>query len=284
MAYPLMKWRWPFFIALLTGLIVSCRPITPMPGSDIPSTVMALSRPHTGGVYPSPDGQWRAEVIVYDCVQTGENGQNAFEELRLVRASGNVTSTIATQLRNCGGLGAFGLAGLFWAPNNQNFYYTDAREGTPDGCGAWAGSIIRYTLATKQTEKLGGGPRSPDGEKIATWQGQEIVVWDINTGEIARRPAVMPELMPGPLVWSPDSQALIYLQMTTPCPLSGQSYAVRLDLPALEQTVLFASERPTFYAATWVTPDYITLLDENRKPWRYDFIRQQLTPEKANVD
>ena len=254
------------------------------PTLDLTSTVMALSPPQQGEAYISPDKQWRVEGVTYACVQTDENAQHALDQLQLVQASTGYTKTIATQLQTCGGLGAFGLAGRFWSPNSRYFYYTDAREGTPDGCGYWAGSLLRFDIQDQQTEPLGGGPQSPDGKKLATWQGAEVVVWDVDQGELTRKPAVMPNLSPGPIVWSPDSQALVYLQIATPCPPAGKSYGVRLDVATLKQTLLFTSERPTFAKISWKLADHLTLTAENEQHWRYTFSTQNLEQLPPNAE
>ena len=81
-----------------------------------------------------------------------------------------------------------------------------------NGCGYWERPIIRLDVTTLNKEYLGGASRSPDGAKIATWQGKKLVVWDINDGEIASVPAMASDAETGPIAWSPDSQALIYVR------------------------------------------------------------------------
>ena len=277
-----------FLLGCLVVLLASCTwivPTTPAPeGMSAPtrpalaSTVVARSQPRRAGSYASPDGHWQVEVLIYDCVATAENQENAYDQLNLLEASNGQSTVLADQLQSCGGLGAAGLAGLFWSPNSRFFYYTDAREGVPDGCGDWAGSILRYDTQTQATVALGGGPRSPDGTKIATRQGVELVIWAIDQGEIIRQTVLEPKLVPGPLVWSPDSQALVYLQMTSVCPPAGQTAVVRLDLQDGQQTLLLTSEEPTFQSVMWETAEQIELYDENSQAWRYDFTTQALTP------
>ena len=277
-----------FLLGCLVVLLASCTwivPTTPAPeGMSAPtmpalaSTVVASRQPRSGGTFPSPDGHWQAEVLIYDCVATAENQENAYDQLNLLEAGSGQSTVLADQLQSCGGLGAAGLAGLFWSPNSRFFYYTDAREGVPDGCGDWAGSILRYDTQTQATVALGGGPRSPDGTKIATRQGVELVIWAIDQGEIIRQTVLEPKLVPGPLVWSPDSQALVYLQMTSVCPPAGQTAVVRLDLQDGQQTLLLTSEEPTFQSVMWETAEQIELYDENSQAWRYDFTTQALTP------
>jgi len=242
------------------------------------STVVANSPPRSAGTFPAPDGRWQAESVIYDCVATAENQEHAYDQLNLIEVSSGDSTMIADQLQACGGLGAAGLAGLFWSPNSRFFYYTDARTGVPDGCGYWAGSILRYDTQTQATVAVGGGPRSPDGTQLATRQGQEVVIWDLDQGEIIRQPVLEPALIPGPLVWSPDSQALVYLQLTSVCPPTGPTAVVRLDVADGQQTLLLASEDPAFQSVLWETADQLELYDEDSQAWRYDFTTQALTP------
>jgi len=249
--------------------------ITEAPGGtpDIAATVVATQRPRINGSFPSPDGKRRAEVVIYACVKTDETSENAYEQLRLTQVAAGNQRTADSQLQNCGGLGAFGLAGLFWSPNSRYFYYTVAREGVPDGCGYWERPIIRLDMTSMTKENLGAGPLSPDKTKIATWQGQELVIWDINDGEVGRIPAIALGAETGPIAWSPDGRALAYVQFASYCPLSGKSYVVRVDLPELEQTLLLESQMPTFGSIKWDSSSQLMLSDENDKEWRYDLGR-----------
>jgi hypothetical protein len=251
-------------------------PKTPTATPDMAATVVAISKPRIYSPLPSPDGNWRAEVVIYDCVPVGGVDKNAYEQLKLIPKGGGAAKIADSQLQYCGGLGAFGLAGLFWSPNSRYFYYTDTREGVPDGCGYWERPIIRLDVSDLRLEYLGSGPRSPDGTKLATWQGQELVVWDINEGQMARISATASDAETGPITWSPDSQALVYVQFASYCPLSGKSFIVRLDLHELAQTLLLESETPTFGNAAWDVPNELRLFDEKGKEWRYDLATQEL--------
>lgn len=250
------------------------KPATATP--DIAGTVVAMSKPRIDSSLSSPDGKWRAEIVIHDCVLTGELDENAYEELRLVQVDTNVIKVVDDQLQNCGGLGAFGLEGLFWSPNSRYFYYTNAREGFPDGCGYWERPILRLDVNNLQFEYLGGGPNSPDGTKLATWQGYELVIWNINEDEIARFPAISPDAQIGPIAWSQDNQALVYFQVESYCPLAGKSYLVRLDLSKLSQAILLESNQTTFGYVSWDSPNELRLFDENGKEWHYEFDTKDL--------
>ena len=156
--------------------------------AGIGNAVMSAIPPRLYESYPSPDGQWRVEIIIYDCVQLAGGGDsNAYEELRLIEVSTGETKVVDSQLLNCGGLGAFGLEGRLWSPNSRYFYYTDARESWPDGgCGYWERPLLRFDVTKEGTESLGMGPFSPDRTKLATWQYEDIVVWGLDEGGLSR--------------------------------------------------------------------------------------------------
>jgi hypothetical protein len=79
----------------------------------------------------------------------------------------------------------------------------------------------------------------------------------------------------GPIAWSPDSQALAYLQLTADCPVSGETYVIRLDLPELVPIILLESDSPSFAGVQWEVPDEIRLIDAGGKEWRYHFATQE---------
>jgi hypothetical protein len=250
----------------------------------IVETVVASEQPRIYKSYPSPDEKWLAQITIYDCIKIDARPNadpNAYEQLRLINVSSREEKLADGQLQYCGNLGAFGLEGLNWSSNSRYFYYTNGREGVPDGCGYWEKPILRLDINALKIEELGGGPISPDGTKIVTWQGKELVIRDINTGfEIGRiTPYILnTETGTGPIIWSPDSQAFVYVQSESYCPLSGNSHIVRLDLPKFEQTILLESESPTFGGARWLKINELRLFDENGKQWVYTFNNQKLEP------
>ena len=265
-------------------------PAVPTSTPDLKATVMAIGQPRVSSSLLSPDGQWRFNVVIYDCSEIRDQGKIAYEQLQLVRMTDGAEKIADSQLRYCEGLGSFGLAGLFWSPNSWYFYYTDTREGVPDGggCSFWERSIIRVDVTTLDKERLGGGPVSPDGTRLATTQrtgpdaGKGIVIGDINGGNAGRVPAIAPDSTTGPIVLSPNSQALVYGQSVSCTEGSaaalGKSYVVRVDLPAFKQTTLLESETPSFRSVRWETLDELRLFDEAGKEWRYNFANRKISP------
>jgi len=235
------------------------------------ATVEASAQPVTRS-YASPDQQWRVDIKAITCVPTADGGANAYETLSLVRSDGAGAAVVDSQLITCGGLGAYGLGGLFWSPNSRYFYYTTAREGVPDGCGYWQPPVWRVDVTSAAIQELGGGSRSPDGTKFAAWLNQELVLWSIDGGELGRWPAVAPNVALTALAWSPDSRAVAYLLAPSPCApnAAGKSYVVRINASDLSQSVLLATATATFRGLEWKAANMIRLLDDQGKPWLLD--------------
>jgi len=242
----------------------------------IVQAVVSTVQPKVHTSLPSPDKNWRVEIIIYDCVQVAEEGPNAYEQMTLIRVGDGTETVIATQLQSCGGLGAYGLEGLYWSPNSRYFYYTDAREGVPDGCGSWDRPIHRADVLTQATEFIGEGPLSPDKTKIAMWYESDLVIWSLDEGELARLPVVVTDAKQGPISWSPDSRSLVYLQTTLDCFPFGKSYVIRFDVSEREQSLLLESQAPSFMDVTWEAPDRINLSDEQGNQWSYDLVMLKL--------
>ena len=197
-------------------------------------TLVAAAQPTVIAAYPSRDGKWRVEIIRYDCASIDNiyDDSIAYEKLKLINLSDGTQRVVADQRQVCGGLGAFGLNGLYWSPSNRYFYYSESREGYPDGgCGVYIPSIYRLDPITQEVITLEGGVISPDKTKLALWQGREIVVWDLDKGEIASFATIQPNLVNGRLWWSGEGDSIIYLQTEAEClPDFGKFYLVSLDL------------------------------------------------------
>lgn len=251
------------------------------PEDNIRATVAAASPPKIHVSTPSPEGIWRADVVIHDCTSLGEKGDYAYERLLLTNLADHSERVVAEQLIACGGLGAYGLEVKFWAPNGTFLYFTEDREGVPDGCGFWTESLVRYDLATGETARLGSGAASLDGMRLATWQADELVIWSSDGPEIARRPKVIAGANAGPIVWSPTGESLAYLLNETECPpaMGGTSYVARLDFPELTPDVLLESADPTFWNITWETSDALQLeTAQSNVRWSYEFATRILQP------
>jgi hypothetical protein len=256
-------------------------PQAPIPTVDATATAIVQSlvaavQPRLLKAFPSPDGKWRAEVSTYPCTKIvpGETQENAFDILRLTRLKDRQAFSAWSQLQFCGGLGAFGLGGIKWSPDGRFFYFTDAREGVPDGGGfyGWYKNVFRFDTSTVQTEYLGAGPFSPDGKWIAVVRTElqggchpgGLAVLDLNGQVLAEYPFDVPAEACGfsYLSWSPDGQALAYTLAI--CSSSGTDcrsalYQVDLRNGHGARQVLLENQPAQFVNIAWNTADRLEL-------------------------
>jgi hypothetical protein len=249
-------------------------------GTAIAQTVVAIVRPRIYASYPSPDRKWQVDILIHDCTQIQADGDpNAYEQMNLIQVNGGSETVVDSQLQNCGGVGAYGLGGLYWSPNSRYFYYTDARESFPDGAGGyWARPIKRVDVLTQEVLDVGGGHLSPDKKKLAFWEENEIVLWSLDEDEIGRLPAIIPGAFHGQIAWSQDGNSLAYLQTELDCYPYGKSYVRRVHLRPLIQSLLFESESPSFGFLAWDAPYRISLVDEQGDKWSYNLASKDLRP------
>jgi len=237
--------------------------------------VVALQEPRLSEAFTSPDGAWRAEFVVYDCVSVSAEETLAYQELRLVDTKSETSRLADSQLQSCGGLGAAGLAGRFWSENSRYFYYTNAASGVPDGCGFWMPPYLRVDAVDLGIEFLGGGPISPDGTMLAAWQGDRLGIWRISGEAVGLFKIPANVTVPGPIGWRPDSSAIAFLVSEGSCPL-GETGLGRLDLSDLVPIIILAHRDPSFAELLWDAPNRVTLTDEAGGRWRYNFLSRDL--------
>jgi hypothetical protein len=248
-----------------------------MDATALIDSVVATTAPQSLAVYASPDEQLQVELLRSDCTPMGAD-EMAYEQLRLQPAGGGETQLLADQLLFCGGLGAFGLEGLYWSSDSRYFFYTTAREGQPDGgCGPWRRPIVRVDVIDGGREELAEGTSSPDGALTASGVGQDLAVWGRDQADILRVPAEVPRAYTGPIAWAPDGQSLVYLRWQSFCPSYERSYLVRLDLPAGEQSVLLDDATPVFADVVWESAIVLRLTDTDGQAWLYDTAADTLT-------
>ena len=252
----------------------------PTPTVDLATILISIVEPRLFGSYPSPDGSWRVEVIIYDCapIDPEQPRGNSLEQLFLVTEAGGKKTLLDSQLLNCGGLGASGLEGLFWTSSSSYFYYTGTREGVPDGCGFWQGLMDRINVSEKSTEYVGAGPVSPSGDLIATWVDHDLTLWKLDGPRFASITHPIPEAIPGPIAWSPTSEAVAYLLSEDYCPL-GLTYLVIMDLDHLSPEIVLSSSSPSFANIAWEAPNRIVLEDEEAGHWAYNPALGTLLPK-----
>lgn len=250
------------------------------------NAIISTVQPVALAKYPSPDGKWRVEVIRYDCINYSYEdyiGIIAYEQLKLINLSAGTEKIVDDQGQACDGIGTYGFEGLYWSPSNRYYYYTDARDGSPGGCGNYvAFPIYRLDTVTWETIMVGGAHISPDKTKLALWQGyqdHEVVIWDLDEGEVGRVPGLISNTLNGQISWSPDSQSLVYLQTTSDCAQDyGKTYIMRLDLLNMSQSLLFEYDSPGFGWVSWDTSGQISLRDGVGAKWVYNLLSEELRP------
>ncbi len=246
-------------------------PFPPTPTLEIATILISAVAPRLFASYPSPDGSWRVEVVIYDCtpIDPEQPQGNSLEQLFLVSEADGERVVVDTQLLHCGGLGAAGLEGLFWTKSSSHFYYTGTREGVPDGCGFWQRPMDRIRISDKSTEYVGAGPVSPSGHLIATWLDHDLTIWEVDGPRVASIAHPIQKAIPGPIAWSPTSDAVAYLLSEAYCPL-GLTYLVIMDVDDLSPEIVLSTSSPSFANIAWDAPNRIVLEGEDGGHWAYD--------------
>jgi hypothetical protein len=225
--------------------------------------------------HPSPNEAWLAEIYGYDCVEVAPGQEFSYQELRVVRAGEVGVDVVDSQLIACGGVGAYGLGGLFWSPDSRFFYYTDAAVGVPDGCGFWTPPYWRLDTADLQVERLGEGSLSPDGASIAAWQDGRLGVWPIDDEAIGVLEIPTTFGIAGPLAWKPDSEQVAFVISESSC-RAGRSDVGLLDVNDRRAAIVLPSRSPGVSGIEWDAPYRLALTDEDGVLWRYNVVTEEL--------
>ncbi|MGE5222533.1 MAG: hypothetical protein ACM3PY_08855 [Omnitrophica WOR_2 bacterium] len=260
--------------------------IEPTSTPDIVFAVKVGEKPTEIQESLSPDRHWRAKVIRYECFSmsgfknTGENEppQYAYEELRLTDQESGREWVIDNQLQNCESLSAAGINVNFWSSNSRYMFYSDAREGVPDGlCGYWEPSLTRLDTANGEKKEMSVGPISPDGTMFFSKSSDQITIWDIDRGEIFHQPLAVPGAFLAAVAWSPDSRSIVLLLTDAGCTHEGAKYLTLLKLTEEKQTFL-DSISGNFASLTWESASSLKLATLNGDEWRYNLAAGSFLP------
>jgi hypothetical protein len=237
------------------------------------AAVSSASQPQVIETAISPDAGWLAQVIRYECTPVEGGESYAYEQLLVGENSPAADPVVAAeQLQACGGLGAFGLGNLLWAPESNYLYFSEGREGQPDGTSClWEAPLTRYDVESGAMLALSSGSLSPDGRTLILLQGGELVLWDLDRGESGRFSPAVPGLFAAQAAWDESGESLLLLFHDTPnCANPQKSYLIRATLPGPDQQVLLESESPAFTGFTWETPDTVILVGTDGGRYRYN--------------
>lgn len=234
----------------LFGLLFSSISVLPLDAQEQDDThlvdaIIAQTEPISMVDTLTPDGRWQIEITRYDCtpvdVPDAEEPQPMSYEVMMVddTTDEEEPQMITSQLINCGGFGGYGLALLNFSPDSRYLYYTDAREGFPDGGGFWLRPVIRLDTEDLTSENLGGGVFSRDGSMLATWQSQQPVVNIYNTQEVeplATFEVTGDHILLSELFWLPDSSGVIVVEADDY--IATSAIVSLIDIETLEKTVI----------------------------------------------
>ena len=127
------------------------------PTPNYPATITTSKTPQAPALFRSPDGKWQAQVVVYSCSATPAENEMGYDELRIKNLDTGQEVLADSQIQFCGGLGAYGLEGFFWSKDSRRFYYTDARQGVPDGGGNWARPYLFFDTVSGNRNVVAAG-------------------------------------------------------------------------------------------------------------------------------
>lgn len=235
--------RFIHWLALVAVAIVSAAgQISAQQSADnaaIIEAVMAAASPQVLQVMPSPSGAVEAVITRYPCAAVGLDSDMAYERLDLRDTATGALTVVTDRLIACGGLGAYGLAITRWTEDERYLYFSDGREGTPDGAAALYEPLWRAAAADGRVEALANGRIAPNGAWVVLWGQDSITLLPLSADLIAgRRFELAPDALSlTELVWLPDSSGVVYFQ-TDNVNLPLTSAVTLLDVATGVQRVL----------------------------------------------
>jgi hypothetical protein len=251
----------------------------PSPTPAAIATLLAGGSPRVSTTLLSPDGRYRAEVLIYGCAELGEEG-DAYELLRIIDTGNGQEHVIADQYHACMGAGGFGLDVLFWDPGSRFVYFTTARQGGPDGAGISLGRpMLRAGVTDWAVANLGNPVGAPDVGRYAGWLDGELIIWAIDGTVIGRTPPApdYPEL--GLPAWSPDGAHLAYFQLSESLSAGGgniNTIVFVVDSATLERRVAFESDALPIFEISWLDDGRLLLRGFDRS-WHFDMATETLS-------
>jgi hypothetical protein len=256
---------------------------TPLPTPTTTKVIITQAPTNKLGIIDesiSPDRRWKAIVSlnmvdgerrsIFTVANDGDKIEWVVED--------NPFSDIAV------GGGSFPVP-YYWSKNGQYLYFTHTSSG--DGCFAggehkgW--DLQRLDLATGGVEQISpnGGSWisiSPDESSFAylVYAKQGITLRNIQTGEentfdlLVQQEEVGMEIDQRYIVWSPDSNALVYVVMAGVCDFRPESYfnwLIFVDLKTTVQKILLEKDERGLVPISWVDENRILFRDGNQQLW-----------------
>lgn len=231
----------------------------------------------------SPDGVWQITGLTA-LPQAG--GEQYYTEMRVQRADDSVEWLPVATWSNFG-LGYTTPQPVHWSPDGRYLYFTHAP--VPDGCALFinASDLQRLDLANGEIQEVLSAnstwalAMAPDGKAVAYSNADEIVLRDLDTGEVRSQKVVAEEAsyQLGNFVWSPDSQQLAFTIANAPCQPPAWSHSIlQMDAQTLATTTLIESDERRFTITAWLEATQLSLMDAAHQPWVLDITSGTLSP------
>ncbi len=231
-------------------------------------TPTPIPTPEVIDSYASPNGEWVASL------EWGYFAGEPNTELFHVMSSDGAVEWIVelTSEVDASMLGYIRPVPLFWSEDGQYMYYVHDAAG--DGCGPESFGYDLYRLNLKNGENIELIPRgqwfavAPNEEKVAFILRDELVIYDLETGEEVVAPFDLSlthsELFPyySNLVWSSDSTSLLVKGAENICATGllsdGRVFIINVDPQSLTQNIIFDFS-PWLEIVAWQEPDKVLL-------------------------
>ena len=223
----------------------------------------------------SPDGVWQIAGLT---ALPQASGEQYYTEMRVQRADGSVKWLPVATWSNFG-LGYTTPQLVQWSPDGRYLYFTNAP--VPDGCALFvnASDLQRLDLGSGEVQEVlptnstGSLAIAPDGKTVAYSHADEVVLRDLDTGEVRSQKVMAEEAsyQLGNYVWSPDSQQVAFTIANAPCqPPTWRHSILQMDAQTLATTTLIEPDQRRFTITAWPEAAQLLLLDAEHQPWALD--------------
>ncbi len=235
----------------------------------------------------APDGTWTVEGLTAIPTQSGDQ---YYTEMRIKQVAGDLLWTPVAEWRTFG-LGYTTPRIVHWSTDGRYLYYTNAPH--PDGCGLFVnasdlqrldlkGGTVQEILPQNSTWVL---EAAPDGT-IAYIDGTTLVFFDPTNN--MRQEVILDfeqsNVQLGNLVWSSDSQQLVFTVATDPCILPQWRHAIyTVDRQGEGLRMVVPPDERRFHSIAWLDNDALLLIDFDNQQWTLDIASGELSAQGTIV-
>ena len=235
----------------------------------------------------SPDGEWKAQVIVaLPTISDTAISSNYYTQLKVSKMDDTTEWVIVDEWSEWG-LGYTIPHPLHWSRDGRYLYYTN--RPVPDGCAVFVNGsdLHRVDLNDGSVREIMPPvglwlSLSPDETQLAYigYGDRGLVIRDLATGT-ERETKLDPgkDYQAGQIIWSPDSTAIVLALAIQPCSTdwAASTSILRVDIATLEQVLLISEDERLFIPEEWSTTNKVFLKDKGGDYWLMDATTGELT-------